>query len=60
MLLQESSRANLQMKPIQNPEAYLKRHQPEVDKKRDEAKLQNLEEAKKQDVDEEKLLHPET
>ena len=34
----------------QNPKAWLDRHHPEVDKKRDEANLQTLEKAKIQDV----------
>ena len=41
-----------------NPEAWLKRHQPETDKKWDEAKLCTLEEVKKQDVEDEKIFNP--
>ena len=41
-----------------NPEAWVKRHQPEIDKKWNESKLWTLKEAKKQGIEEEKIVNP--
>ena len=40
-----------------NPEEWLKKYQPEIDKKRNETKLWILKEAKRQYVEEERILN---